>query len=509
MRVKDLLAEPELKLELRSATGRLDRLVTGAHGIELADPGRWLAPGDVALMTGVALDRDPQQLVDYVRSAERAGAPAVGFGEGVVFERVPDAMVAEADRLGIALFAVPLEVPFREIVATVLSTTLETGYRDLARAIALQDFLVEAIDAPSPRETLVERLAEVLRLPVVLYSPLGEVLSCAGRPDTEAIWAAVEPRRPIAQIGEDYVVLAEVSVGEEPRFVLAVHLVGAARLEGFARSLLRFGTRVLQMIATTEMVSTSRERTARTLLLRQILRAPEITEQLEAQARSYGFTDGEPIQLLLVSRAAAGGAPASTAALSELHALAETVLSRMRVPRMTMAEVDAGQVLAVAQGEDVPARFVEVAQELLGSDGLVIGAGLPSADLRGLGQSLREARIALDAAAGMEPERIRLAVFDQLDFASLLLAYLPPTRRNTIADVLEPLVGREDLLETLAAFFAHGNDIGETAAALHLHPNSVRYRLARVEEALERSLKDPRTLTSLYLALQARAVFGG
>jgi DNA-binding PucR family transcriptional regulator len=42
-----------------------------------------------------------------------------------------------------------------------------------------------------------------------------------------------------------------------------------------------------------------------------------------------------------------------------------------------------------------------------------------------------------------------------------------------------------------------------TAAALHLHPNSLRYRLSRVEKLLDRSLKQPSTIASLYVAMLA------
>jgi DNA-binding PucR family transcriptional regulator len=44
-------------------------------------------------------------------------------------------------------------------------------------------------------------------------------------------------------------------------------------------------------------------------------------------------------------------------------------------------------------------------------------------------------------------------------------------------------------------------DIKRTAAAMHLHHNTLRYRLARAEELMGRTLKDPATITSLYIAL--------
>ena len=50
---------------------------------------------------------------------------------------------------------------------------------------------------------------------------------------------------------------------------------------------------------------------------------------------------------------------------------------------------------------------------------------------------------------------------------------------------------------------AHDLDVVRTAAALHLHPNSLRYRLARVEKLLGRSLKQPSTIAGLYIAILA------
>ena len=55
----------------------------------------------------------------------------------------------------------------------------------------------------------------------------------------------------------------------------------------------------------------------------------------------------------------------------------------------------------------------------------------------------------------------------------------------------------------MAAYFAHDLDVLATARALHLHANTLRYRLGRIEKLLGRSLKQPATIAALHIALQA------
>ncbi|BBB01584.1 putative transcriptional regulator [Actinacidiphila reveromycinica] len=64
----------------------------------------------------------------------------------------------------------------------------------------------------------------------------------------------------------------------------------------------------------------------------------------------------------------------------------------------------------------------------------------------------------------------------------VLLEYqltLPSPARDRLAALLRPLEGREDLLETLRTFLACGLDRRRTAERLHVHPNTVDYRLRR------------------------------
>jgi purine catabolism regulator len=61
-------------------------------------------------------------------------------------------------------------------------------------------------------------------------------------------------------------------------------------------------------------------------------------------------------------------------------------------------------------------------------------------------------------------------------------------------------------METLEAFFAcHGN-LSQTANRLHIHRNTLTYRLERISAITQLDLDDPDARFSLQLALKLRPV---
>lgn len=80
--------------------------------------------------------------------------------------------------------------------------------------------------------------------------------------------------------------------------------------------------------------------------------------------------------------------------------------------------------------------------------------------------------------------------------------------RAFVDAVLGPLAGHEarnrELIRTLEAYLAAAGSPGQTAAALHVHVNTVYYRLGRIRDALGLGLDDPRSALDLRVALLAR-----
>jgi DNA-binding PucR family transcriptional regulator len=57
--------------------------------------------------------------------------------------------------------------------------------------------------------------------------------------------------------------------------------------------------------------------------------------------------------------------------------------------------------------------------------------------------------------------------------------------------------------ETALAFVQHGGNAAAMARALHLHPQTIRYRLTRLRELFGDELADPNARFELELALRS------
>ena len=89
---------------------------------------------------------------------------------------------------------------------------------------------------------------------------------------------------------------------------------------------------------------------------------------------------------------------------------------------------------------------------------------------------------ALRAAVGW-PDAPRPVASDDL-LPERVLAGDGHARRHLVEEVFVPLRRRpgDTLIETLTAYFQHGQSLEATARALFVHPNTVRYRLRQVAE---------------------------
>jgi hypothetical protein len=135
--------------------------------------------------------------------------------------------------------------------------------------------------------------------------------------------------------------------------------------------------------------------------------------------------------------------------------------------------------------------------------GIVCGVGGTHTDARGLRESHEEALEALDLARRKGVDVVR---FDDAWFDRFLLGAV--TAEELAELVLEPVAHltpnrRAAVLETLEAYLDSGSSVTAVADALHLHRQSVNYRMQNVRRLFGARLMSANGRLALHIAVKA------
>jgi purine catabolism regulator len=164
-------------------------------------------------------------------------------------------------------------------------------------------------------------------------------------------------------------------------------------------------------------------------------------------------------------------------------------------------------------GRELKALAGEFAEQILRRHPkarLIIGIGRPSVGPADWLRSQQQARESW--RLGKEWEAAPVTYFGDLGLYQLLTGLSTnPEAARFYRKTLGKLISHDgnkhaELVQTLDAFFAcHGN-LSQTAARLHIHRNTLTYRLEQIANITQLDLDDPDARFSLHLALKLRPV---
>lgn len=475
-------------LALEPLTGAADssrRRVAGAHSIEIERPSCWLAPDWVMLTAGVRLRGSASAQRELVAELAGAGVSGLGLGLDLVFKRAPRALVDEAERRDFPVFGVPLRTPFRDIVSEINRALLSSELRTYQRLSSMQLYLVDALRDAEPRGAIAARLAELLDASVLVLSPTGATRLAVGDADAAALWAAIR-ERPVAlhelEAAGRHVVAAPVLARDaEPVEWLVVAGRPHAPLGGLCKPAVQSAAPLLAATARLSWTERSQARAIGAALLDELLSGGGDHPELAARAAGLGLDFSAPARVVV----ARGADPDDVAeALS-------------RVPGASLTTGRDGDCVSLVQA---PADALR--SRLAGLEAAAVGIGRPVGDHADVPESLRDARLAVGRIELGATDRV--LAFEDFELGLLLLSEAPAARiEPKLAQWTGPLHDQPMLWSAVVAYLEADLDVARAAHALHLHPNSLRYRLTRVEKLLGRSLKQPATIAALHIALIA------
>ncbi|MCX5559723.1 helix-turn-helix domain-containing protein [Streptomyces sp. NBC_00038] len=549
MLLTELLAIPRLGLVPVGTAGTAGPLAPGAprtphirgvYTTDLPDPGRYLDGGELVL-TSTTWYREPRDADTFVAALAGAGAAALVAGTAGI-GTLPDALAQACERHGLALFTVGDDVSYAALTETVLAALAGPARR--SPGADLHRGLVASMASGAGPEGLVEVFARATGVWCAVLSATGRA-TAGGVPEVtghhldrahrEALAAGAFPSvQPVPGGGHLTFFPVQSPVARRPP---AAYLAASGDFRDWAPGVADAASEVCALLAMDRVARQESRRIEERFLRESLTLVREgRTDAAEGRLRSLGLTPDTPLTCVYVTTT---GSPYG----AELAAVVlEDVFDRIPGCSTPVAEDD-GYVMLVP-GE-VPTRLDDRTGDhsaerlddhpqtaerledhpqtaerledhlqsaaagltpLLVHGWAALGIGGPATGAAGLRRSLDEARHAHRIAC-LGTGTVRTATGDDLSSYLMLLAAVPEDVRRLYRERLIGVVERydaehgSDLMGTLAAFLDASGSWHRCAEQLHVHVNTLRYRLQRVEQLTGHSLSTLRDRVDFCLAL--------
>ncbi|MHA5053178.1 PucR family transcriptional regulator [Streptomyces sp. SD15] len=555
MRLRALLDTDALGLRLLGGEDELDRAVRGVMTTDLKDPSRYLSGGELVL-TGLAWRHAAADSEPFVRILAGAGVAALAAGEAELGD-VPDDLILACARHRLPLFAVNESVAFATVTEHVVRQVSSERAGDLAAVVDRHRRMMTSGPAGGGPDVVLDLLGSDLDLRAWVLSPTGRPiagsrLAGAALPADVGAELAAEhlaatrtgrrgPHRvmvgtttyslfPILSSGRsasasrdvretvlsDWLLAVEADAGDWPEERLDL-LQGVTQLIAVERDRRdaartvrrRLAQEVLELVqsgaAPAEIAA--RLRVAAPVLLPGLGAAPHWQVVVACVEWDGGEIEGGPVaqsllEEILVAPSTTG--PEQSDRIAVAHTGTEAV-ALLALPAVS-SEHDGSEsgLLADTLLEAVRAPL----SAGLNDDGrLTLGVSAAVHSAEGLRGALEEARHARRVAAA-RPGRVCAAGHQELASHVLLLPFVPDdVRRAFTARLLDPLRDydrrhRAELIPTLEAFLDCDGSWTRCATRLHLHVNTLRYRVGRIEQLTGRDLSRLEDKLDFFLALR-------
>jgi purine catabolism regulator len=516
--------------ELLAGGGGLERRVEWACALRTRPPAfDAVKGGEIAFVPvrSIKLLDERLDLQQVMTSFAEKGGVAIA-----VLGTVSAESIDLADRLVMPLLRLPDPVHIADAHHACVRFILDQRALLHERAQELQSVLMQLALSGAGAPVIVDRLADVTRLDAVWLDAAGSVRHSAGMDGSAAAALAISQAPALRRWGDTIAMLAadppvrEFEGDADGPGMLASTIPGRQGVAGYVATI--GPTAQLDQVA---RMATSRAASACAIELDRERAVSETRDRLEGEfiesllAGSYTSEDAalERAQRLGIdlSRPFAvvsmrGSRPDSAFENAALRAVRSLVAHR-DISALISAHAGAICVILVLEAFDEAslARLVQAIRAdcagVTHDPGTSLGVGRPHTGVVGVRSSFREAEQAL-AMGRRVLGAGRVVSFADLGLHRLLFAISgQPELVDFYDDTVGSLVDYDrrtgaDLMATLDAFFLCLGSPTETAQRMHLHRNTVLYRLRRIEEIGGLKLDDAATRLNLQLCLRIRDV---
>jgi hypothetical protein len=512
MRVLDLLDRDELGLSVVWAEpAMLERDVTGSYIVDLPNPGKFLSEGDLVLTSAIwASGAESADTYMDALAAKRVAVLVVGT---IIVGEIPEYIVASCRTRGIVLLTVSQDVSFKSVTQYIESTVAGADGPGTSRAAAFTRTLLDSLGSGAGAQGALRRFHGEFATAAWVLESSGEVSAIVGTAPSVDRVAAVWNR--MLGSTESVTVVVDGAGNASsvwPIVTDTVRSIGNLVIAGDHRAW-----------------PTDLERVVRTLLLVVRVELELVGNRREAeQAQAVEF-----VQLLISDTISPGEASARLRLLGAdpllpMTAIAAQVDDPEYPPRAVLEAVgalfadeertvigcDLGEesVILVSGFDSTPEELIALAEAsadrqraLLGERRMRVGISERTTSLSQLSSAVGSARARMRSAMG--EGAIVWSTRSTPRSYEALLELLPDRIKSAFGrSLLAPLVEYDvrhgsDLVQTLRVFLDASGAWQLAATELHVHVNTLRYRVGRIEDLTQRDLSTMRDRVDFFLAL--------
>lgn len=517
MLLRALLDHPQLDLTVLHPTEALDQPFSSVFTTDLRDPQPYITSGALVL-TGLMWRRGPADSETFVAALANAGAAAVAAGEAALGE-IPADLVDACQRHELCLLSVPVTVSFSQISDVVARTHEEQRQHALVTALDRQRRLLSAMAEGRTLDDVLALVADVTGVGCQLLSASGRTiagpsgsLSPPGPADVNLLCRRFLTADRLPTVTET------PGTGQISIVPAVVH--GQAGVDGWFLTCtgdharwsddIQITVNELASMVALELQRREGARADRQHIADDVLELIATGRTANAELSAHlADLDTDPAGPFLLT-AARCLTPGSRAGLA--HAVLHE--SATHVTPAPVTGLRAGTALALLPGADGTAERLNTAIHRLAPamrrHRVAVGVA-NAADLATVSGALDGAMHALDLAAAAPAQRdapVSVLVLDEIDSHMTLLAAVPEAVRRAYATrLLKPVLDHDvrygtQLRTTLDTFLRSGGSWSSCARTMHIHVNTVRYRIQRIEQLTGRDLSLLSTRVDLVLALE-------
>ena len=493
--IGEVLSREHLHLDVIVA-GDLAREIRWVHATDMPDPAPYLRGNELVLTAGIWYWQGTAAS-SFAASLGHVGAAGLGFGINPLVDHVPEDLIHSCRGWDLTLFSVPPDVAFIQIAEEFVEAEHLQRERDLLASVERSGRFVHSLQTDDGLAGLLRVLWRLLPRPAAIVERRNGVIAAMRAPAgvgeaATALDAMLAAHAPTATLGELSAFAIPIVSGE---FALVI--------EGPEASLAVPERAIIDQALAFIAIELQRQRAVmegeRRFVgeLFDLLGAGEgQVPAVAARLRSLGLDPGSSF----CGVACRGSEPETIR-----ESLSRHLAASGRKGAVAIKAVDVVAIVQVWPGEPI-GTLAEALHQAVG-DSVAIGVGGVAHDVHSLSRSVIEA----DQACQFAERRPGggLATIDALaSHAALVGLQNPRVLAAFHEQLIEPLEIHDrrrgsELIKTLSLFLGSGGRFQQTADELHVHVNTLRLRLERIEQLTGRDLGVMDDRVDLWIALRS------